>query len=254
MTTYTYTGGKFIPTGGGTVIDPAGGFTSTLVSKDSGAPTKIMPLGDSITLGQGGAATGGYRMLLAEKLRAAGFYFNYVGWNTTKYLYASDTTYADRNSGFSAYGGWTIQDMADQNAGRAGLPAGSPLGTAGAGAWVTTYNPDLIILKAGTNNASDSSGVRTAAMHTLMQQIFTAKPTVKIIWCTVLWQQANQTTYPFNTEWAAEMATWTGKTIVKAETQAAVGTTSTNFTDLVHPDTLGYGRMASAIFQAIVTN
>lgn len=253
MATYTYTGGKFVPTSGGTVIDPSGGFTSTLVSKDPSNPTIIMPVGDSICLGQGGGAHGGWRMLLAEKLKSAGFYFNFVGWNHG-YLYDTTTSFPMENSGYSAYGGWKIQDHLDQNASRAGRAPGSPLGTDGIAQWIATYNPSVIIMMLGTNNWQDSSAVRQQAMSEFATAVFTAKPSIKIVWGTVLWQQNNQTSYSFNTEWQSEWAKWTGKTIVKAETQSAVGIVTKNFADTLHPSTFGYERMASAYFQALVNN
>lgn len=45
-------------------------------------PLRIMPLGDSITYGQGWDPHGGYRAVLREKLVEAGYDIDYVGTQT----------------------------------------------------------------------------------------------------------------------------------------------------------------------------
>ena len=255
MADYTYTGGKFVPTAGGTTIDPASGFTSTLVSRAAGSPTKIMAVGDSITLGQGSERSGGWRMFLWQMLTDAGFYLTPVGWNTANPIMPYDVTYPRRGSGHASYGGWKIQDHLDQVAGRTGRAAGSPLGSDGIGAWITTYNPDLLIVNLGTNNAAvDPSTVRQQAMSDFATAVFAAKPTVNVVWGTMPYQQNNQTTYPVSTEWQTEWAKWTGKKIVRAEVATRLGIVSENFYDMLHPSIYGYERIATALFDAIVAN
>lgn len=254
MATYTYSGGKFVPVGGGTTIDPAGGFTSTLVGKDAANKTRILTAGHSMVLGQGSAPTGGFRMALWQKLSDAGFQFTPVGWNTTNPLQPYDVSYAYRGTGHASYGGWKIQDLLDQTAGRTGRAAGNPLGTDGIGAWITTYNPDLLIVVLGTNDTTDTAAVRQQAMTDFVNAVFNAKSNIKVLWGTMIYQQNNQTTYPVNTEWEAAWGAKTGKTIIKADNAAAVGTATGNFSDMIHPSMRGYDRMASSFFQAIVNN
>ena len=255
MAGYTYTGGKFVPTAGGTTIDPAGGFTSTLLSKTAGSPTKIMAVGDSITLGQGSERTGGYRMFLWQMLADAGFYITPVGWNTSNPVMPYDVSYPRRGSGHASYGGWKIQDHLDQLAGRTGRPSGNPLGSDGIGAWITTYNPDVLLVLLGTNNAAvDSSTVIQQVMSDFATAVYAAKPTVKVVWGTMPYQQNNKTTYPVSGYWQTEWAKWTGKTIVKAEVADTLGIQSDRFYDMIHPNINGYERIATAWFNALTTN
>lgn len=254
MPTYTYTGGKFVPQGGGTVLDPAAGFTSTLLSRNPAAPTKVMAVGDSITLGQGSERTGGWRHLLWGMLADAGFFVTPVGWNTTNPIMPYDVSYPTRGTGFSAYGGWKIQDICDQTAGRTGRPAGSPLGSDGIGAWLTTYNPEVILVLLGTNNTSDSDAVKVQAMSDFATAVFNAKPGMKVVWGSMPYQKGYKTTYPVTGMWATEWAKWTGKKIVKAEVADTLGIADENFYDGIHPSIYGYERIAQAWFTALTTN
>lgn len=93
--------------GGYTVITDqttSGGGTTTVdagpVWKD-GRATTIMPIGDSITRGQGGESIGGYRGPLRDLLTGAGLPFRLVGWH-------GDV----KPPGYWAVGGWRISDSA----------------------------------------------------------------------------------------------------------------------------------------------
>ena len=58
-------------------------FVAALAALASSAGTlRILPLGDSITYGQGWDPHGGYRAVLREKLVAAGYDVDYVGNET----------------------------------------------------------------------------------------------------------------------------------------------------------------------------
>lgn len=255
MTEYTYTGGKFVPTAGGTTIDPAGGFTSTLLSRTAGSPTRVMAVGDSITLGQGSERTGGYRMLLWQRLREAGFFVTPVGWNTTNPIMPYDVSYTDCGTGFSAYGGWKIQDINDQVAGRSGRAAGNPLGSDGIGAWITTYNPDVLLVLLGTNNAPvDNETVARQAMSDFATAVFNAKPTVKVVWGTMPYQMNYQTTYPITGYWQDEWNKWPGKAIYRSEVATTLGIQADRFYDAIHPNINGYERISAAWFNTLTSN
>ena len=104
-----------------------------------GRPTRIMPLGDSITRGQGNEATGGWRKTLLDALAPDGRSVRQVGWMT-------DVAPA----GFQAVGGWRIKDHLGW--GTRGVVHGVNAIDA-----VRIFNPDTILVHLGTNDVG--SGV-----------------------------------------------------------------------------------------------
>src|SRR2546421_8132061 len=67
---------------------------------------KIMPLGDSITYGQGSSTRGGYRLPLWNELRTRGFPLEYVGS-----IQSGPTSFDRENEG---HPGWKINQIAAQ--------------------------------------------------------------------------------------------------------------------------------------------
>lgn len=69
------------------------------------ASLRIMPLGDSITYGQGWDPHGGYRAVLREKLVAAGYDVDYVGTQS-----ANQGTLAQSGDvQHEGHPGWTVE-------------------------------------------------------------------------------------------------------------------------------------------------
>ncbi len=127
------------------------------------APIRVMPLGDSITRGQGdGGTTGtynGYRCSLKNRLAAAGVTIDYVGP-----LSEGRGTCADREH--AGWSGWTIAEL-----------------NASAGAWVAANQPDVILLTAGTNDILEHASMTGMAdrLGTLIDTVKTAAPGVVVI-------------------------------------------------------------------------
>lgn len=93
-------------------------------------PLRIMPLGDSITVGVGSPNKSGYRIDLQRRLRAAGVTTDFVGSQ-------SDGDGGDLDH--EGRGGWTIDQIAAQVDRR-----------------LTESEPDVVLLHAGTNNITRS--------------------------------------------------------------------------------------------------
>ncbi|GGN53054.1 hypothetical protein GCM10010112_01530 [Actinoplanes lobatus] len=94
------------------------------------APLRIMPLGDSITVGVGSPGRNGYRIDLQRRLRDAGLAVDFVGSHR-------DGTAGDGDH--EGVGGWTIDQIAAQVDQRLAESA-----------------PDVVLLHAGTNNITRS--------------------------------------------------------------------------------------------------
>jgi lysophospholipase L1-like esterase len=120
----------------------------------------VMPMGDSITVGQGSSArTGGYRDWLLPRLTGTGGLtgLSYVG---------SQTLDAAGRQGYphEGYSGQTISYLSTIVDDR-----------------LNRFSPDFILLDAGTNDAyGSSSDVVAARMQTLLAQIV-AHPCVRVV-------------------------------------------------------------------------
>jgi lysophospholipase L1-like esterase len=87
---------------------------------------RIMPLGDSITLG----VNGGYRDGLYTRLTGAGYTVDYVGSQSDQYTGVADHDH-------EGHPGFTIGGIADEIDG-----------------WLTTYQPTHVLLMIGTNDVA----------------------------------------------------------------------------------------------------
>jgi len=142
---------------------PAKAQLTTPIVPGTATPIKILPLGDSITMGYNGEPTdssgnflydgyGGYRYRLEQELTTAGYNFEFVGSVTdnTAHLLPKDQHQEGHN-------GNTIQTFP-------GIYQNSPhlfygIFDTNAGNSITTtavqrYNPDVILLLIGTNNVN----------------------------------------------------------------------------------------------------
>ncbi|GAA2798369.1 GDSL-type esterase/lipase family protein [Kribbella solani] len=139
------------PTSAPTADEPA-------VPISRATPTKLMPLGDSNTVG-GDAAGAAYRADLWQLLRADGRPVDFVGSVNS----GPAGVLGDRDH--EGHGGWTI-----------GQIQGSVTG------WLTTYRPDVITLQIGTNDMYDdaSAGAAPGKLSTLLDTITATLPGVKL--------------------------------------------------------------------------
>jgi lysophospholipase L1-like esterase len=132
------------------------------VARDSRAGTtpdcsRIMPLGDSVTIG----VNGGYRNRLHTRLNALACSVGYVGSQYDQYTVAPDKDH-------EGHGGFTIGDIARD-----------------ANPWLASYAPDYVLLMIGTNDIAWWS-VQTAedlatAHAALVDQIRAARPNAWIV-------------------------------------------------------------------------
>lgn len=120
-------------------------------------PTKVMPLGDSITAGAD-AAQGGYRTDLYQLLRADGRPVDFVGSTVS-----GSAALADKDN--EGHGGWTI-----------GMIQGSIAG------WLNTYTPDVLTVQIGTNDMYDdaAAGAAPGRLSTLLDTIAQTRPDAQV--------------------------------------------------------------------------
>ncbi|WP_165956668.1 GDSL-type esterase/lipase family protein [Kribbella antibiotica] len=116
-------------------------------------PTKVMPIGDSITAGFD-TAEGSYRTDLWQLLKADGRPVDFVGSVST-----GSAALADKDN--EGHGGWTVQMIQDSIVG-----------------WLNTYRPDVVTLMIGTNDmhTDESSGAAPGRLSVLLDTIAQTLP------------------------------------------------------------------------------
>ncbi len=170
--------------GSASIVSDSGASGSSAVkfAAASGVPNplKIMPLGDSLTRGavdlnaanQYNAVTiNGYRLQLWNLLTAAGYNIDYVG-SITKY---GDASLPDHDE--QATSGICIKTAASTCNGL------TPMYPQTAG-WLTTYQPDLVIMQGGGNDWTDSTMTNAkneSYLEQWIQLVWATLPNAKII-------------------------------------------------------------------------
>lgn len=210
-----------------------------LVSSVIASPTlRIMPLGDSITYGQGWNG-GGYRAVLREKLADAGYDVDYVGTQTAN----PGTLNASGDVQHEGHPGWRITQL-----------------TSMFGSWSAAIDaPHVVLLKIGTNNCNNDHGVAMQQTRELLAEIRRAQPSVHIIVGTLApflnsselgnnnaWVEEHNTR--LRAEVAARVAN--GERISLADLYPVISPT-TGMNDDRHPNEEGYRAMAQVWFDAI---
>ena len=135
-----------------TLIMNGGVFESVAQS----APIKIMPVGDSCTAGMGDPSYGGYRTDLYQHYTNAGLNIQFVGSQT-----GGPSSLPQRNH--EGHSGWTIPQISS-NIDR----------------WLSTYNPDVVLLWIGGNDIFFGGGINTSGLSSLIDQILRFKPDITI--------------------------------------------------------------------------
>ncbi len=199
---------------------PAGAAVTT-------RPIRIMPLGDSITWGEGSATTSSYRAPLFNRLTAgAGYAVDFVGSQRSGALPDTD------NEGHS---GWRIDQIA-----------------ASADGWLATYQPDVILLHIGTNDMNQNYQVATAPQRLggLIDQILAARPAATVLVAKIvpaLDATIQARINAFNAAVPGVVASRGARArLVDLSTLAAA-----DLKDTLHPNDTGYARMAVRWYTAL---
>jgi len=218
-------------------------MTAGLLQVEAAVPqTRIMPLGDSLTLGAyaaGQNGTGGYRAPLWNRLAAAQYAVDFVGS-------VNGPAPAGVDPNHEGHGGWRIDDITGQIDG-----------------WLADSKPDVILLIIGANDIIQGYSVDTAQarMNTLLDRIFTDRPGVKLLVGNLIWApQPNQYNYDlakiqdFNSRLPAMVAARValGRDISLVDMYGLSGLGAANFgSDGVHPNDAGYQKMADVWYAAL---
>lgn len=203
-------------------------------------PLKIMPLGDSITRGQGDGGTSGtyngWRCSLRNRLTTSGVQVDYVGPLTD----GRNAECPDREH--AGWSGWTIAELDAEAAG-----------------WVATYQPDVVLLTAGTNDIIEKQDMTNMAarLGALIDTVKSAKPGVQIIVGTL--PQIGTSSWCCD---ATQVAAWNAYKTAVPQVAAEHGARVMYFqrvyqselaADKIHPGACAYGsKMAFLVFLAVI--
>ncbi|GAB7050404.1 SGNH/GDSL hydrolase family protein [Catenuloplanes indicus] len=192
---------------------------------------RLMPMGDSITYGWGGAGGNGYRAHLYQALAAAGDTVDFVGTQR-------DGDGADPDH--EGHSGWVIDQIA-----------------AIATGVVAQYQPNVVALHIGTNDMNrnvDPSGA-PQRLEALLDRIYAVAPSTTILLAQIVPAadpavQRRIDAYNAAVASIVERRRNAGQRIVPADMRAV---TTADLPDGLHPNDTGYRKMATAFHAALST-
>jgi lysophospholipase L1-like esterase len=205
---------------------PAVSATAVLPPMDTSQHFRIMPLGDSITYGEGSTTGDGYRWNLAR-------YMTETEHISTAWWVGSVSSGQEPNPANEGHPGWTIAQLSEQITG-----------------WMAASGPDLVLLHAGVNDARTgaSDSVMTDRMRVLLGRILAASPTVRVIVADVIPPWSSETSNAasfavqlFNARLPALVSEF-GPRVTLARMSVAVS--NAQLGDGLHPNDTGYRYMA----------
>ncbi|MER7827604.1 GDSL-type esterase/lipase family protein [Streptomyces sp. NPDC096097] len=214
---------------------------AVLASAAPSAPVvRVMPLGDSITYGQGSSNESGYRLPLNElAAKQSRYSLDFVG---------SLEHGALPDSAHEGHAGYTIERI-----------------RAGAKRWLAAAQPDVVLLHAGINDLNQGTDPGQAAdqASALVDQIFAARPGVTIVMEGLIpttpgwnYQNLSQPVAQYNQrlkqleqekQHAGERFRFVDAPAL-TPTNRADATHPAQMSDGLHPNDAGYAQLAQAFF------
>jgi acyl-CoA thioesterase-1 len=194
-------------------------------------PTRILPLGDSITYGY---EHGSYRTALWERLvDQDGHEIDFVGSQSD-----GPSSLPDRDH--EGHSGWRIDEIEGEAAG-----------------WVEQHDPDVVLLHIGTNDMIQgaSADVMTERLTTLLDTLFTAGPEMTVMVASVIplhERDERESTYNAEVERLVDAHRSEGRDAVFADMATAGIEGRGDIPDGVHPGPAGYAKMA-AVWHPLVS-
>lgn len=203
-------------------------FTATVVP--SCKTIKIMPLGDSITYGEGIVDYGGYRNLLGALLESDGYPFDFVGSEKS-----GEEALPDADN--EGHPGWRISNIKEA------------IDTEG---WLETYRPDIILLHIGSNDLRyGNSAYAPKNLSALLDDILVRSPETHIVVAQIIRTRwGSDAKHRFYNDAIPDVAASKGERVSVIDMREVL--TKYDFTTLYHPSPKGYDKMAHAWESAIL--
>jgi lysophospholipase L1-like esterase len=185
---------------------------------------KIMPLGDSITFGSPDPSYGGYRHLLGTLLTNDGYSISFVGSRQS----GNDVLPGPGNEG---HPGWTIAQI------RSGIDSEG---------WLTTYQPDIILLHIGTNDLREGNAASAPdQLSALLDDILARLPRAHVIVAQIIpFRRGLDEGHQSYNAAIARIVAAKGPRVSMADMQNILS--PSDYADGLHPNAVGYDKMARA--------
>lgn len=221
---------------------------------------KIMPLGNSITVGYTDGTLPvnlqtSYRFALHYQLEQAGYLFDFVGSESSGCVYFSDCQHAGINGQRDQFLVRLLTDGYDERWDRQIINPPGP--------YLDVYNPDIILLHIGTNDITHETNPGTTQVSAILDLIdaYEARANKEVtvflalIINRMIGAPKRTETSNFNNQIKAMAQARINSgdkiVIVDMEHDAGLLYTSTDMTDELHPNDIGYTKMGGLWFQKI---
>ncbi|WP_422769707.1 GDSL-type esterase/lipase family protein [Plantactinospora sp. WMMC1484] len=198
---------------------------------EAAAGVRVLPLGDSIT--DGFNVPGGYRIDLWQKVVAGGYTVDFVGSQAN-----GPASLGDRDH--EGHSGWRI-DQIDANI----------------VSWLTTFQPQTILLHIGTNDVFQNRDLPNAPnrLAALIDRITTTAPNAKLFVATIVPAGSASTDAQVRSFNAAipqivQTRANAGRQVYLVNMYSAL--TAADLADGIHPNATGYSKMATTWYNALL--
>jgi acyl-CoA thioesterase I len=230
--------------GGDGAGEDTDGRTEAPVQQENSRALRIMPLGSSSTLGKGSDSNGGYRAPLYELLNRAGTRVDFVGS-------LSDGPDELPDKDHEGHSGWCVSNPCYE--GRMDTGIAEHLDD-----WLTSTQPDVILLYAGGNDMSAGASGTEVAQRTddLLSRAFELLPDVHVVVGLLFSKndpEKDEQVRAFNSAVpaVAQQHNAAGHSVSLVDLYSLIG--ETDFSDETHLNEQGYQKMAEAWMQELAT-
>ena len=206
--------------------------TPLLIAADELPSLRIMPLGDSITKGNGSPDNNGYREKLREKLISA-----QKGTNTSTDMIGSLQNGDMKDNDHEGHSGKCLDDIREYL--ELSLPA----------------KPNVVLVHAGTNNMDLEKDLDKAdtLIESIIDRLIEGSPGVTVLVAPVIWAndhrvQANTEVFNKKLGVIINRKQQDGQHVLTVPIQITVD----DLSDKKHPNGAGYSKMAAAWHDAII--
>ena len=207
-----------------------------------GGAVRLMPLGDSLTLGVG--APGGYRLPLQAELLAKGLAYDFVG----SVAYGNPPgTFDPEHEG---HGGYRVADLITAYANGQAI--------SDIEGWLAASAPDVVLLHAGTNDMAQPLDWQLAPGHfeELLERAFAASPRLQVVAARIAptgFDERNLQVETYNRalDRLVRAQVLAGASVYLADVHGALAGIPFDGPDLVHLGPESYGIMANVWASAL---